>query len=115
MSTSNAIPEGRHDNMQKGNGSRPDGKFRRALLAGVIALALLLPSAGFAEEPAPAATPAKAAVTSLPTGFKRLAFGDRFKGVFPSHNPATFTRLRLGASLTDHVAGARKKKLPIRD
>ena len=46
-----------------------------------------------------------AAVISPPTGFNRLAFGDRFKGVFPSHNPATFTRLRLGASLTKQVEG----------
>ena len=46
-----------------------------------------------------------AAVISPPTGFNRLAFGDRFKGVFPSHNPATFTRLRFGASLTDHLVG----------
>jgi hypothetical protein len=289
MSTSNATPEGRHDNKRKGNGSRPDGEFRRVLLAGAIALALLLPSAGFAEEPVPAVAPEKgavaavdnllittpppppnvresvlswgtgngksywipaveilgfeallngygrifdpnlvdetysegnkvysvtpstiwrhltkgpwgfdgdsfqinqiqhpyqgavyqgfarsaglgfwessvytflgsfvwevagetttpslndqvasgiggnflgeplfrlaslvledggdhpgfwrelgAAVLSPPIGFNRLAFGDRFKGVFPSHNPATFTRLRLGASRTDHVAG----------
>ena len=46
-----------------------------------------------------------AAVLSPPTGFNRLAFGDRFKGVFPSHNPATFTRLRLGTSLTEYGAG----------
>jgi len=46
-----------------------------------------------------------AAVISPPTGFNRLAFGDRFKGVFPSHNPATFMRLRFGGSLTDHVVG----------
>ena len=46
-----------------------------------------------------------AAVISPPTGFNRLTFGDRFKGVFPSHNPATFTRVRLGASLTDHLVG----------
>ena len=46
-----------------------------------------------------------AAVISPPTGFNRLAFGDRFKGVFPSHNPATFTRLRLGASLTSQATG----------
>jgi hypothetical protein len=38
-----------------------------------------------------------AAVLSPPTGFNRLAFGDRFKAVFPSHNPAIFQRLRLGA------------------
>ena len=65
MSTSNAIPEGRHDNKRKGNGSRPDGEFRRALLAGAIALALLLPSAGFAEEPVPAVAPWKAEVTAV--------------------------------------------------
>jgi hypothetical protein len=35
---------------------------------------------------------------SPPTGFNRLAFGDRFKAVFPSRHPATFWRLRLGAS-----------------
>ena len=46
-----------------------------------------------------------AAVISPPTGFNRLAFGDRFKGVFPSHSPATFTRLRLGVSLTNQVSG----------
>jgi hypothetical protein len=46
-----------------------------------------------------------AAVISPPTGFNRLAFGDRFKGVFPSHNPATFTRIRLSASLTDQLVG----------
>lgn len=40
-----------------------------------------------------------AAVLSPPTGINRLAFGDRFKPVFPSHNPATFWRLRLGANL----------------
>jgi hypothetical protein len=289
MSTSNTILEGRHDNMRKGNGSRPDGEFRRALLAGAVALVLLSPGAGFAAEPAPADTPVKAAIVAVdnllittpppppnvrkpvlswgegngksysipaleilgfeallnvygriaypnlvdaqyseghkvysvtpstawkhltkgpwgfdgdsfqvnqlqhpyqgtvyqgfarsaglgfwesfaytflgsfvwevagettkpsindqvasgiggsflgeplfrmaslvledgkdnpgfwrelgaavlspPTGFNRLAFGDRFKGVFPSHNPATFTRVRLGASLTDHLVG----------
>jgi hypothetical protein len=53
MSTSDAIPEGRHDSRRKGNGSRPGGEFLRALLAGAIALSLLLPGAGFAEEPPP--------------------------------------------------------------
>ena len=289
MPTSNAIPEGRNDNERKGNGSRPRAGFRRALLAGTITLALLPPGAGFSAEPAPAETPAKAAVAAVdnllittpppppnlrrpilswgegngksrwvpaleilgfeallnvygritdpnlvdaryseghkvysstpstiwrhltkgpwgfdgdsfqvnqiqhpyqgavyqgfarsaglgfwessvytflgsfvwevagettkpsindqvasgiggsllgeplfrlssliledgkenpewwrelgaavispPTGFNRLVFGDRFKGVFPSHNPATFTRLRFGASMTDHVVG----------
>ena len=289
MSMSNALPEGRHDNMREGGGSRPLGRFRRALIEGVLALFLLSPGAGFAAGPLPADTPAKgpvaavdnllittpppppnerkrvlswgkgngrsywipaveilgfeallnvygritdpdlvdaqyseghkvysvtpstawkhltkgpwgfdgdsfqvnqiqhpyqgavyqniarstglgfwessiytflgsfawevagettkpsindqvasgiggsflgeplfrlssliledggynpgfwrelgAAVISPPTGFNRLAFGDRFKGVFPSHNPATFTRLRFGASLTDHLVG----------
>jgi len=65
MSTSNAIPEGRHDNNRKGNGSTPDGEFRRALLAGVVALVLLLPGAGFAKEPVPAVAPEKGAVAAV--------------------------------------------------
>jgi len=44
-----------------------------------------------------------AAVISPPTGFNRLVFGNRFDPVFPSHNPATFLRLRLGESLTSQV------------
>ena len=44
-----------------------------------------------------------AAVLSPPTGINRLAFGDRFKAVFPSHRPATFWRLRLGASLRSNL------------
>jgi len=39
-----------------------------------------------------------AACISPPSGLNRLAFGDRFDAVFPSHNPPTFTRLRLGMS-----------------
>jgi hypothetical protein len=39
-----------------------------------------------------------ATVLSPPTGINRFAFGDRFKPVFPSHDPATFWRLRLGVS-----------------
>ena len=46
-----------------------------------------------------------AAVLSPPAGFNRHVFGDRFKGVFPSHSPATFTRVRLGATLTEHASG----------
>ena len=46
-----------------------------------------------------------AAVLSPPAGFNRHAFGDRFKGVFPSHSPATFTRVRLGWTLTEHATG----------
>jgi uncharacterized protein DUF3943 len=44
-----------------------------------------------------------AAVLSPPTGFNRLAFGDRFDAVFPSRNPEIFIRLRLGATLTNEV------------
>jgi hypothetical protein len=39
-----------------------------------------------------------ATILSPPTGINRLAFGDRFKPVYPSHDPATFWRLRLGVS-----------------
>ena len=44
-----------------------------------------------------------AAGISPPTGFNRLAFGNRFKSVWVSNEPAIFTRLRLGASLNSHV------------
>ncbi len=40
-----------------------------------------------------------AAVLSPPTAFNRLVFGDRFKPVFPSRNPAIFQWVRLGAGL----------------
>ena len=36
---------------------------------------------------------------SPPLGFNRLVFGDRFKSVFPSHDPANFWRLRFGESI----------------
>jgi hypothetical protein len=45
-----------------------------------------------------------ATIISPPTGINRLVFGDRFKPVFPSHDPATFWRLRLGASLTQNLS-----------
>ena len=44
-----------------------------------------------------------ATVISPPTGINRLAFGDRFKAVYPSHDPANFWRVRLGASLTSNL------------
>jgi hypothetical protein len=44
-----------------------------------------------------------AAVISPPTAFNRLAFGERFKPVFPSRDPEIFIRLRLGATLTSDV------------
>jgi hypothetical protein len=44
-----------------------------------------------------------AAAISPPTGFNRLAYGDRFDGVFRSNNPAVFTRLQLGVNLNATV------------
>ena len=41
-----------------------------------------------------------AAMISPSTGFNRLAFGDRFKGIFPSHDPVYFSRLQIGFSGT---------------
>lgn len=40
-----------------------------------------------------------AAIISPSTAFNRLAFGDRFKPIFPSYDPATFWRFRLGANM----------------
>jgi hypothetical protein len=40
-----------------------------------------------------------AAALSPPTGFNRLVFGDRFKPVFRSRDPAVFQWVRLGESL----------------
>ena len=39
-----------------------------------------------------------AAIVSPPTGLNRLAFGDRFKTVFPSHDPVYYSRLQIGFS-----------------
>jgi hypothetical protein len=45
------------------------------------------------------------AATLMPSlGFNRLAYGDRFKAVFPSHNPPTFWQLQLGASADAKVS-----------
>jgi Domain of unknown function (DUF3943) len=41
-----------------------------------------------------------AAVVSPATGFNRLAFSDRFRAVFPSHDPVYYSRLHLGFSGT---------------
>ncbi|MGH7183917.1 MAG: DUF3943 domain-containing protein, partial [Nitrospiraceae bacterium] len=41
-----------------------------------------------------------AAVISPPTGFNRLAFGERFDAIYPSHQPATFLRLQAGGTLS---------------
>jgi len=43
-----------------------------------------------------------AAVISPATGLNRLAFGKRFDGVFRSNDPAVFTRIDLGGSLSAH-------------
>jgi hypothetical protein len=45
------------------------------------------------------------AAVLMPTlGFNRLVYGDRFKTIFPSHNPPTFWQLRLGASADAKVS-----------
>ena len=41
-----------------------------------------------------------ATAISPATGFNRLAFGNRFKTVFPSHDPAYYSRLNIGFSGT---------------
>jgi len=44
-----------------------------------------------------------AAAISPATGFNRLAYGDRFRGEFPSRDPALFARLQFGAMATTSV------------
>jgi len=39
-----------------------------------------------------------AAAISPPVGFNRVAFGERFRNPFPSHDPLYFTRLQVGFS-----------------
>ena len=56
-----------------------------------------------------------AAIISPPTGFNRLAFGDRFKAVFPSRDPEIFLRLRLGATYTTGVEHAASSLSPKRE
>jgi hypothetical protein len=43
-----------------------------------------------------------AAVISPSMGFNRLVYGNRFDGVFRSNDPAVFTRVDLGASVSTH-------------
>jgi len=43
------------------------------------------------------------AVISPATGFNRLAYGGRFRGVLPSRNPSFFTRVQFGAMGTASV------------
>jgi hypothetical protein len=44
-----------------------------------------------------------AALISPSTGFNRLAFGERFDTVFPSHHPAYYSQLQIGASYASHL------------
>ncbi len=46
-----------------------------------------------------------AAVISPPTGFNRHAFGERFKGIFPSRHPEVFWRVRLGGTWNVYTSG----------
>lgn len=41
---------------------------------------------------------AAAAAISPAVGFNRLAFGNRFKGIYPSHNPEYYARFAVGVS-----------------
>lgn len=45
-----------------------------------------------------------AAAISPSTGFNRLAFGDRFDGVFRSNNPAVYTRIDVGVNFNSTVS-----------
>ncbi|MBA4421978.1 MAG: DUF3943 domain-containing protein [Syntrophus sp. (in: bacteria)] len=49
-----------------------------------------------------------AALLSPPVGFNRLVFGERSKSLFPSHDPATFLRLRIGVNLNTNRDNDRK-------
>ncbi len=44
-----------------------------------------------------------AALISPATGFNRVAFGERFDGVFRSHNPAVYTRIGVGLNVDADV------------
>jgi hypothetical protein len=44
-----------------------------------------------------------ATALSPATGFNRLAYGERFRGVFRSNNPAVYTRLQFGVNLNATV------------
>ncbi len=45
-----------------------------------------------------------AAAISPPTAFNRWVFGNRFDGVFRSNDPAVFTRVDVGATLSAHYS-----------
>lgn len=50
-----------------------------------------------------------AGVVSPPVGFNRLVFGERFDGVFPSHDPAVFWRTKAGLAVNTHTSGGRPR------
>jgi hypothetical protein len=45
-----------------------------------------------------------AAMISPALGFNRLAYGERFDGVFPSQDPATYTRVGIGARRSESLS-----------
>jgi hypothetical protein len=45
------------------------------------------------------------------TAFNRLAFGDRFKGLFPANDPVYFSRLQIGYSGTVHPARVHRQPI----
>jgi len=47
-----------------------------------------------------------AGILSAPTGFNRLVFGDRFKPVFPSRDPAIFQWVRVGEGVIVNDTGS---------
>ena len=49
---------------------------------------------------------AGAAIISPPTAFNRTAFGDRYKTIYPSLNPATFWNIQLGSSFNSSTETA---------
>jgi hypothetical protein len=53
-----------------------------------------------------------AAAISPPVGFNRLAFGERFKGIFPSKDPEYYSRVQVGivAATQDRSASSKKTK-----
>jgi hypothetical protein len=52
-----------------------------------------------------------AAAISPATGFNRLAFGNRFKGVFDSHDPERYSRFAVGVSTqTQNIPGTSTKQ-----
>lgn len=50
-----------------------------------------------------------AGMLSPPVGFNRLVFGERFDGIFPSHDPAVFWRARTGLTVNTHTSGGNSR------